>query len=81
MLSAKALIIQQLAPNYCSFGGCYQLFSISRDSLVGVLEKALEQVDVLITSGGVSMGEKVSTALCLFDSLDCDVHILWCRIC
>ena len=36
------------------------------------LEKALDEVDVLITSGGVSMGEKVrlSTALCSSDCLN-----------
>lgn len=35
------------------------LLSISRESLVKCLEKAFDGVDVLITSGGVSMGEKV----------------------
>ena len=31
----------------------------SRESLVECLEKALDRLDVLVTSGGVSMGEKV----------------------
>jgi len=31
----------------------------SRDSLVSLLTKGLDEADVLVTSGGVSMGEKV----------------------
>lgn len=35
----------------------YSFFS--RDSLVSLLTKGLDEADVLVTSGGVSMGEKV----------------------
>ena len=40
----------------------------NRESLVDLIRGGLEHCDVLITSGGVSMGEKVRTIikLCLF---------------
>ena len=34
----------------------------SPESLLKQIQEALEQVDVLVTSGGVSMGEKVSAS-------------------
>ena len=36
------------------------LCTCSRESLVSVVTRALEESDVLITTGGVSMGEKVT---------------------
>ena len=45
---------------------CVLLLSLcvcSRESLVECLEKALDRLDVLVTSGGVSMGEKVCVCM------------------
>ena len=39
--------------------------TFSRQSLVSCLGRGLDEVDVLITSGGVSMGEKVYVCVCV----------------
>ena len=51
--------------------------SISWEALVQCLESALNEVDVLVTSGGVSMGEKVCNCECVHSLT---VHsVLWAR--
>jgi gephyrin len=48
--------------------------SDDRESLVSCLEKALDEVDVLITSGGVSMGEKDLLKPVLEEHFNATIH-------
>ncbi|MEQ2159634.1 hypothetical protein GOODEAATRI_025067 [Goodea atripinnis] len=58
------------------------VFVCSPDDLLSALHEGISRADVIITSGGVSMGEKVSSPLgvlflmFLFASCNC-----WCSLC
>lgn len=59
-----------------SSSGLSRLLFSSADALLSQILEALDQVDVIVTSGGVSMGEKVNDLLiCCFTDL-----LFRCRI-
>lgn len=46
-----------------------------REELVKQINQALEEADVLITTGGVSMGEKVQAWYRVLILIDLDLHV------